>query len=31
VEHMLENMGALRGPLPDEAMRRRMVGYFEGL
>lgn len=30
VEHMLENMGAMRGPLPDEAMRRRMSGYFEG-
>jgi diketogulonate reductase-like aldo/keto reductase len=31
VGHMLENMGALRGPLPDDALRRRMVGYFEGL
>jgi diketogulonate reductase-like aldo/keto reductase len=31
VDHMLENMGALRGPLPDEGMRQRMVGYFEGL
>lgn len=31
VGHMLENMGALGGPLPDEAMRRRMVGYLEGL
>ena len=31
VEHMLENMGAMRGPLPDGGMRRRMMGYFEGL
>jgi diketogulonate reductase-like aldo/keto reductase len=29
VDHMQENMGALQGPLPDAAMRRRMVSYFE--
>jgi len=31
VDHMRENMGALRGPLPDPAMRRRMVQYVESL
>ncbi|MFP4639655.1 MAG: aldo/keto reductase [Guyparkeria sp.] len=31
VEHMRENMGALAGPLPDEAMRRRMVEHVRGL
>ncbi|MEM8744669.1 MAG: aldo/keto reductase [Pseudomonadota bacterium] len=31
VEHMRENMGVLKGPLPDEAMRRRMVDYVESL
>jgi diketogulonate reductase-like aldo/keto reductase len=29
VAHLRENMGAARGPLPDEAMRRRMVAYVE--
>jgi aryl-alcohol dehydrogenase-like predicted oxidoreductase len=29
VEHMRENMAALRGPLPDEAMRKRMAEYFD--
>jgi aryl-alcohol dehydrogenase-like predicted oxidoreductase len=29
--HLLENMGALYGRLPDAATRRRMIGYFEGL
>lgn len=29
VDHMVENMGALQGPLPDEALRREMVAYFE--
>ena len=29
VDHMIENMGALVGRLPDEALRRRMVEYFE--
>ncbi len=31
VDHMIENMGALTGPMPDEAFRRRMVGAFETL
>jgi diketogulonate reductase-like aldo/keto reductase len=31
VEHARENMGAARGPLPDEAMRRRMVAHVEAL
>ena len=29
--HLAENMGALLGPLPDEAMRREMVGYYEAI
>lgn len=28
-DHMLENMGALTGRLPDAAERRRMLEYFE--
>lgn len=31
VEHMRENMDALKGPMPDAAMRRRMVDYVESL
>ena len=31
VDHMEENMGALYGRLPDEALRRRMVQYVEAL
>lgn len=31
VDHMRENMGALTGPMPDEAFRRRMVEAFETL
>jgi len=31
VDHMEENMGALHGPLPDTAMRRRMVEHVERL
>jgi diketogulonate reductase-like aldo/keto reductase len=31
VDHMIENMGAGFGRLPDAAMRRRMVEYFESL
>ena len=31
VDHMAENMGALYGPLPDQAMRERMVRYLESL
>lgn len=30
-EHAAQNVGALRGPLPDAAMRLRMVRYMEGL
>ena len=30
-EHATENIGALRGPLPDEAMRQRMVRHMEGI
>jgi diketogulonate reductase-like aldo/keto reductase len=29
VVHLKENMGAARGPLPDDAMRRRMIAYVE--
>jgi aryl-alcohol dehydrogenase-like predicted oxidoreductase len=29
VDHMRENVGALAGPLPDAAMRQRMVRYVE--
>lgn len=29
--HAVENVGALQGPLPDEAMRRRMVQHMESL
>jgi diketogulonate reductase-like aldo/keto reductase len=31
VDHMQENMQALRGPLPDARMRKKMVEYFEEL
>ena len=31
VDHMRENMQALREPLPDAAMRRRMVQYFDSV
>lgn len=31
VDHMTENMGALAGPMPDAAFRRRMVETFETL
>jgi len=31
VQHMAENMGALHGPLPDQALRRRMIDYVESL
>ncbi|QZO00899.1 aldo/keto reductase [Chenggangzhangella methanolivorans] len=30
-DHLVENMEALRGPLPDEAMRARMIGHMESL
>lgn len=31
VEHMRENMGAARGVLPDESMRRRMIDAIESV
>lgn len=31
VDHMQENMGALYGALPDEAMRRRIAKHVESL
>lgn len=31
IAHMQENMGALAGRLPDEAMRMRMIRYVESL
>lgn len=31
VDHMTENMGALYGPLPDAALRGRMIRYVEEL
>ncbi|SMF01937.1 Aldo/keto reductase [Tistlia consotensis] len=31
VDHMVENMGALYGRLPDQRLRRRMVDYVESL
>ncbi len=30
-EHMKDNLGAGRGPLPDEGARRRMAQYFDSL
>jgi aryl-alcohol dehydrogenase-like predicted oxidoreductase len=29
--HMTDNLGAMRGPLPDPDQRKRMVEYIEGL
>lgn len=31
VDHMRENMGAARGPMPDTAMRRELAEYVESL
>jgi len=31
VDHMQENMSALQGPMPDAALRPRMIEYVEGL
>ena len=31
VDHVRENLGAARGPLPDAAMRRRAAAHVEGL
>jgi diketogulonate reductase-like aldo/keto reductase len=30
-EHVVDNMGALYGELPDQAMRERMAEYYAGL
>jgi aryl-alcohol dehydrogenase-like predicted oxidoreductase len=30
-DHLLDNMAALRGPLPDAAMRQQMIRYIAGL
>jgi diketogulonate reductase-like aldo/keto reductase len=30
-EHVTQNMGALRGPIPDRAMRARMVEHMESI
>lgn len=30
-EHMQENMGALRGPLPDQETRQAMIDHFDNL
>ena len=29
--HMTDNLGAMRGPLPDPDQRRRMVQFVESL
>lgn len=29
--HMVDNMGAAMGALPDEAMRKRMIAHIEQL
>src|SRR6266704_789763 len=29
--HVADNLGAARGPLPDEAVRRKMASYFDSL
>lgn len=31
VDHMVENMGAVGGPLPDASIRKRMASYVAGL
>ncbi len=31
VDHLVDNLGAARGRLPDAAMRRRMEGFIDGL
>jgi diketogulonate reductase-like aldo/keto reductase len=30
-DHLMENIGAMRGPLPDRAMRARMVQHMESI
>ena len=29
--HMIDNLGAMRGPLPDQSMRARLVKFMEGI
>jgi len=29
--HVADNLGAAAGPIPEEAMRRKMSGYFASL
>jgi aryl-alcohol dehydrogenase-like predicted oxidoreductase len=29
--HMTDNLGAMRGPLPDEEQRRQMVTFVDAL
>ena len=31
VDHMQENMGSLRGSLPDAGLRRKMLAYYQTL
>ena len=31
LEYLIDNLGAARGAMPDQAARRRMVSYFESL
>ena len=31
IEHLADNLGAGHGVVPDEAMRKRMAGYFDAL
>jgi hypothetical protein len=31
VSYMIDNLGAGRGPLPDDAMRKRMVKFWESI
>jgi aryl-alcohol dehydrogenase-like predicted oxidoreductase len=31
VDHVVQNMGAARGPMPDAALRRRMAAHVESL
>ena len=30
-DHLVENMGAMQGVMPDTAMRQRMIDYVESL
>jgi len=31
IDHMIENMGACYGRLPDSDMRQRMINYLQSL